>query len=316
MADGQPAVPLPPPLRPFGVRDLLRIGAWGLSAVAALLFAVSAISSEAGMDRMAMALAGSRGAPEPSEQAAAMPVIGEVRRLSETLQLLAADREQLAQRIGMLERSLEDVTGSIARQAKVEPKQTERSLAQTVAALAATPSPSATPPALAPVAVARPAPMPVTPTPMTTPMPPPAPPRALVSLTPSFSATDMAFIPSSMAETGPDGDAWAKVTLPQMPVPEASADAGGFGVDLGVAPSPKGVQALWAAASKRHPTLLEGMHPILVTRKTTQPGRPEFRLVVGPLPTAVAAARLCAQLASYSSTCRPAAFEGQRLAVR
>ena len=49
-------------------------------------------------------------APAPDRDA-------ESRRLSEVLGALVADREQLVARIGAIERNLEDVTGSIQRQA-------------------------------------------------------------------------------------------------------------------------------------------------------------------------------------------------------
>ena len=41
----------------------------------------------------------------------------ETRRLSETVQALTADRDRLLARVASLERSLEDVTSSIKRQA-------------------------------------------------------------------------------------------------------------------------------------------------------------------------------------------------------
>ena len=47
-----------------------------------------------------------------------------------------------------------------------------------------------------------------------------------------------------------------------------------------------------------------------------KPGAIELRLVVGPLPNASIAARLCAALSAAGQSCQPAVFDGQRLALQ
>lgn len=86
-----------------------------------------------------------------------------------------------------------------------------------------------------------------------------------------------------------------------------------FGVDIGGAASMEALRAQWAAAKARHGPLFEAMQPLASTRQSRS-GLPELRLIVGPLPDAAAAAKLCAALAAARASCRSAVFEGQRLA--
>lgn len=101
--------------------QLARLGVWIGLATVAVLTAVLAARTETGVRRIAGLL--SPAAPElpvrtakgptpvaqrPSDQEA------EQRRLSEAIRLLAADRDRLLARVNTLERSLDDVTGSIA----------------------------------------------------------------------------------------------------------------------------------------------------------------------------------------------------------
>jgi hypothetical protein len=41
-----------------------------------------------------------------------------------------------------------------------------------------------------------------------------------------------------------------------------------------------------------------------------------MRLVAGPLPNAVTAARICSTLVAAGAICQPSGYDGQRLAVR
>ena len=149
---------------------LAATGDWGLSATGALAIAVAAAFSDAGSRRL-MASAPAPNAAGTAQKAAppAAPAPdrdAESRRLSEVLGTLVADREQLVARIGAIERNLEDVTGSIQRQA---------------AAAAAAPSAPA-PPSPAAAAAAPSAPVPPSP-PAAAPAPPP--PSKEAALTPA-----------------------------------------------------------------------------------------------------------------------------------
>jgi hypothetical protein len=85
-----------------------------------------------------------------------------------------------------------------------------------------------------------------------------------------------------------------------------------IGIDLGGAPNMTVLTARWAAVKANFGPLLTGLHPLVAHAQRT--GATDYRLVVGPLPNAAAAAHLCARFAAARVTCRPAKFDGQRLA--
>ena len=89
-----------------------------------------------------------------------------------------------------------------------------------------------------------------------------------------------------------------------------------FGIDLGTAPTVDGLRALWSRLKAQHGALLNGLRPVAALHESHEPGGVVLRLVAGPLANAAAAARLCATLAGPITACRPATFEGQRLAAR
>jgi hypothetical protein len=97
---------------PFGMQDLLRLVIWGTCAAAALALAVVSINSSFAVRRTA--------APPATAETAAqsMVVASETRRLTEAVQVLAAEREQILSRLSALERGLSDVTGSIKSEAR------------------------------------------------------------------------------------------------------------------------------------------------------------------------------------------------------
>ncbi len=276
------------PMRRFDMRELWRVALWGLAAGGTMTLAVFVSTSDAGNQRLELALASIRGTAEPAGTQLASNDDAETRRLFETVQRLTTDRERLMARLNALERNFDDLTGSIARNS-------ERASGADAVPQSRSASPS---PALA----WPPAPLPL-------------------DLAPIATA------PATIAST--PSNAWGNVPVPRpspMPPQTQAAAAPGaapgptpgkqeYGIDLGVAPNADGLRALWAAVKSRHESALEGLRPIMVVRERA-PGSVEFRLVAGPLPTAAAAARLCATLGSVSATCQPAVFEGQRLALR
>jgi len=100
---------------PFGMQDLLRLATWGICAAAALALAVVSINSNSRLRRIA--------APPATAETAAqsMVVASETRRLTEAVQVLASDREQILSRLSEIERGLSDVTGSIKAEARPAP---------------------------------------------------------------------------------------------------------------------------------------------------------------------------------------------------
>jgi hypothetical protein len=108
--------------------DLLRLAGWGVAATAALLVAVVTANSTGGQQRLSAAFAGVSGtgqAETAKTEAALLARLGanesDTRRLVEMVRSLAGDRERLMNRVTVLERSLEDITGTIQRQAALTP---------------------------------------------------------------------------------------------------------------------------------------------------------------------------------------------------
>ena len=100
--------------------QLIRFGAWTGLATLAVLVAIVAARTETGARRIATLIspeppAATRSAKELQLANRALDQEAEQRRLSEAVRLLAADRDRLLARVSTLERSVEDVTGSIGQ---------------------------------------------------------------------------------------------------------------------------------------------------------------------------------------------------------
>ncbi len=96
--------------------------------------------------------------------------------------------------------------------------------------------------------------------------------------------------------------------------PDAPA-AKGYGADLGSSLSIKSLHARWVALRAAHPQLFEGVRPAVMVHENPKTNRTELRLVVGPFPSADAAAQLCISLAVRHQACQPTMFDG-RLALQ
>src|SRR5579864_8343788 len=137
----------------FTMRKLERLALWGCAAAAAMFIAAIAGRSDVGTQRFAglfPAHSASRAA-QPS-QAGAGPLDSEAvtRELVRTVRGLTEDRDRLTTRLAAVERSLDDVTGSVTRQieaAKTPPWPSEAGAPATPAAIAAVLSPVVPPPA-------------------------------------------------------------------------------------------------------------------------------------------------------------------------
>jgi hypothetical protein len=135
--------------KPFDLRALLRLATWGCVAATALMLAV--LSSSIGTKHQAFAP--STAAPQiPAATVQLTTRQSEpdkvTRQLSEAVSGLAADRDRLVTRIASLERSLEDVTGSIKQQAASSPAPAQTSVhAPTTAPATAAAQASGTAPA-------------------------------------------------------------------------------------------------------------------------------------------------------------------------
>jgi len=302
---------------PFDQRALIRLTTWGTTAAVALTLAVLSSVSTTGQQRAKVAVAAWSGDAEPRQITAAqlIPRPGDAeserRRLNEAIRLLAADRDRLLTRIGSIERNLDDMTGSINRQAAAsQPLPQISSLQPDTPAVTPRPPAPASPPTAA-AAPPAPASLPTAAAALAAPewlanAPEPWPsPSAAIEIAPAPQAqTRVATVPAAAAgDTPPAATAAPAATRTE------------FGVDIGGASSLDELRALWNAAKGQHPRLLGGLRPIFSVREDRS-GTLDMRLIVGPLANASAAARLCASLGAADVMCSTRPYDGQRLAVR
>jgi hypothetical protein len=284
--------------RTFDLGSLRRLAVWGGAATLALLLAVIASYSDANSRRLMAADAQKPGAP-PAQPASRLPEIdAQTQRLAGVVDGLAADRERLTARIGTIERNLEDVTGTIKRQA------TESSGAMP----AAPPAPEANLIAAAPVTTPTTKELPkdaakeVT----TSPAPAPGPLNILAARQPA-AASEAQPAPTEVLANLPI--IRSDETAAAEPSPKID-----FGVDVGGAINFEGLRVLWTSTKSSNAALFEGLHPVVAVRENSRTKNVELRLVVGPLANIEGAAHLCANLSATRRYCQPVAFEGQRLA--
>ena len=239
----------PAPKVPVTMHGLWRLVVWGSTAATALLIAVLSSRGVVGSQRAAVAASTLGGGtvamvqpvqtPPPAVVRAIDAQAVETKKLAEAVQDLTADNDELKSRLAVVEHSVDDVTGSIARQAQ-------------------------------------------------SPAPPPWPDGPPVPATPA---------------------AIAAVIAPALPLPME------YGVDIGSAVSIQALRARWAGIRSAHPQLFDGLAPTISLSELPPSNRPELRLVVGPLVSADAAAKLCSTLERYRLTCQPTIFAGRHLAL-
>jgi hypothetical protein len=309
----------------FDPSALIRLGLWGGGAVLAVTAAIFAANAHLAT-RQASAPPAPVAKPAPERTTAAQLIAranepdAEVKRLEEAVRLLSVDRDRLATRVSAIERSIDDLTGSIARIPRAAPPREPASDSPLreppPAAGGALPSPTATtaPPMARPVVSAWPPPDPppvITAAPMTAP-PPSA--RADIPVPrPSRLATIESYVRSTPEPA--DHGQFGRAEVDDQSAAGSVATATDFGVDLGGATSVNGLRALWASLRGKYAQHLNGLWPVMSIKDRVKPGTIELRLIAGPLPNAGQAARLCATFAGLGIVCQPAVFDGQRLAL-
>lgn len=267
------------------LNSLLWLCGWGgLTAVALTILAITT-QTETANERLRRIFA-----INESSAIARMPP--RVSQLESETQLLAAqirglivERDRLVGRIALLESSLDDLTGTVKKQAAAQ-------AAATTAALAA----KATPPAPAAPTTAAPS-------------------NPGGATTGSTTGSIAAATPPSKADT---------VTTQSIPLPQArvaaapAADADSlptkqseFGLDLGGGATIDNVRQRWTTVKAHFGPLLSGMYPLAV--RDPRPASTGYRLVVGPLPNSVAAAGLCAHFAAARTACKAVRFDGEQI---
>jgi hypothetical protein len=87
----------------------------------------------------------------------------------------------------------------------------------------------------------------------------------------------------------------------------------GFAVDLGGEISITRLHTLWNNLRAGEPKLLRDLRPLASMQSSEQGGRPDFRLVAGPLRSQADAQTLCTAMLISGRYCRPTSFAGQRL---
>ncbi|MDB5627380.1 MAG: hypothetical protein JWR73_3182 [Tardiphaga sp.] len=261
----------------FDRRALLRLGAWSIAAISAVVIAM--LSNQSSLKLRRDELANS----DLARQAQQMQLLnqqtqGEARRLASAIETLNSDRDRLYSRVSTLEQGLDSVTGSIGRQAAVRP----------MAAAIETP----------------PAPAPAASIPARDTMP--------ASSTPLMASKSL-MAPPDPAAARLDALADVVASAPAAEPEAVPVSRSAFGIDLGIAPSIEGLRALWRQISAAHPALA-GLTPLLVVKERPGAAGMQLRLVAGPLRDATSAAQICAALPA-GRLCEPAAYDGQRLTL-
>jgi len=272
-----------PGAKVFTMRHLWRMTLWAATAACALLVAVLASRSEVGAERIASVF--SPGHPPARIATAEHPfdAKAETRRLADAVHDLGAENAQLRTRLAAIEQNVNDITGSVEKQ---------------IAAVK--------------TAAAKPWPADAKPEPIT--------------------AADVASImmPAAGIETpvpSPPQTTPASVHPPQASEPEASANLPPiaslpavkpheYGVDIGNALSIQVLHARWLGIRSAHAQLFAGLMPAVTLREMPKTRRIELHLVVGPLASSEAAARLCLELAPYRLSCHPTVLAPDRVALQ
>jgi HAMP domain-containing protein len=269
--------------RRFELRALWRPTAWGGAAALALAAAVFASQTESGSQRLA-AVATADSAVRPAATVKIPPrreQEWEIARLEAQLRTLTSDRDRLAERVAGLEHNIEDITGSIKRQS-----------AQPI-----TPAP---PVAAAPV-ISPPAATAANPTekPVAA-----APPATAEATAPPAAAPEQSAAPAHEAVPLPP------VRVAALPA-EAAASKPEFGIALATSSNLDVLRLQWGALKANYGPSLAGLRPIAARE---QHGTATYyRLVLGPLPNAAAAAKLCARLTAARAMCHAGKFSGDPL---
>jgi hypothetical protein len=271
--------------RRFDLRALWRPTAWGGAAALALAAAVFASQTESGSQRLA-AVASADSAVRPVATVKIPPrreQEWEIARLEAQLRTLTSDRDRLAERVAGLEHNIEDITGSIKRQS-----------AQPI-----TPAPPA---AAAPV-ISPPGTTAANPTEKPAPATRPATAEVAAPAAPEQAATPA-------HEAVPIAVPLPPVRVAALPA-EATAAKPEFGVALATSSNLDVLHLQWGALKANYGPLLAGLRPIAARE---QHGTATYyRLVLGPLPNAAAAAKLCARLTAARAVCHAGKFSGDPL---
>jgi hypothetical protein len=268
------------------LNSLLWLCGWGgVTAIALTALAITSQTETAG-ERLRRIFASNEASAIARMPPRVAQLETETQLLAAQIRALNTDRDRLLGRVALLESSIDDMTGTIKKQA-----------AATAAALAA----KATPPA--PSAPATTPPAPSNPPAGNSTMATTETPGAAAPPPPKADLTSAQAVPLPVARV-----ATVSITRPETP-PTTQND---FGLDLGGGATIESVRQRWIVVKANFGPLLSGMHP-LAAREQRQ-GATGYRLVVGPLPNSAAAAGLCAHFNAARTACRAVKFDGEQIA--
>jgi hypothetical protein len=301
-SEGPPHAPDTP--RRFDMRALWRLAGWGAAAALALGVLALITQTETGRERLQLAFAAPELPVRPVAVIKVPPALpahdAEIARLQAQLHMLVADRERLTERVASLEHSVEDLTGSIKRQAEAKPAlRTAEARAEPTVSLPKIAAPTIVQPAPPQVkrekeaeaapAVAAPETEPAKPTAAPVPETPPQP------------------APPPQHQAAPE-----RVTVPLPPVRMAALPPKStFGIALAGASNIALLHMQWAALKANFAPLIGDLKPHALAER--RGGALHYRLILGPMPTYTAAARLCARLIHAHAVCHPVRMAGEPL---
>jgi hypothetical protein len=254
----------------FDRRSLLRLGAWGVVSVGAVIVAVMTNQSSIGGRREQVA-ATDFARQSQQIQSVAKESQSEARRLASAIETLNGDRDRLYSRVTVLEQGLDSATGAIARQNPTP-------ATPQAAAAAATTEPQPAPQSPAAATVSAPAPPPAA-----SPAPPSA--AAPVSAPPSAPASASVAAPVSAPVLAPV--ATTPVAPAEKPVAEAPAREQGSAKVSTAAPTASPPPAPMPATSLVASKSIIGP-PDPAAGKLIRPEMPARAITSAPMPEVVA----------------------------
>lgn len=265
--------------RAFTMRHLWRMTLWAATATCALFIAVLASRSDAGTERIASIFSSGQRDPRLATADHPFDAQAESHRLAAAIHDLGAKNARLQTRLAAVEQNMSDITGSVEKQ---------------IASVKATTAPSWP---------ADGKPEPITAAEIASIV---APAAGLETPAPATPQTTPASPQPAKTQRATE--------LP--PITESAEKPREYGVDMGNAQSIQILHARWLGIRSAHIKLFAGLSPAVTLREIPKTRRIELHLVVGPLASSEAAARLCIELAPYRLYCHPTVLAPDRVALQ
>jgi hypothetical protein len=138
-----------------------------------------------------------------------------------------------------------------------------------------------------------------------------------VPMTPAdVAAMVKAVSPAPAAPANPPSPNPPAAAASPSPADASPSPAAAYGADIGTAQTMKALHTRWTWLRTAHPTLFDGLQPLVSLKQNPRSNRTELHLVVGPYSNADAAAQFCDFVLPFHLTCQPAMFDGSRLALQ